>query len=370
MLLWGHIAYAQNVTGSFMHNGLNRSYTLYIPLNYDTANTHPIVFNLHGYTSGGAQQAAMTNMNAIADTAGFIVAYPEGTLDASSQLYWNAGYGTGVDDIGFINALIDTVITNYKVNEQRVYATGISNGGIMSNTLACELNHRIAAIASVGGTMSVLQKSTCTPTNRIPMMHVHGTADSVVPYAGNTILLGVDGLITHWRTHNGLSSTFSTTPFANVNLLDGSTAELRKYDIGSAYPVHLIRVANGGHSWPGSGVIVSGTTNMDFNASLEIWKFFSQYSLVTPIAKIEDTKQHDWIVFKGANPVQKLLEWETSTKENYRLTIYNVLGTALQTEMFTRSSSRRMPVEELPKGTYFAVGTNGQKMKIFKFIKA
>jgi polyhydroxybutyrate depolymerase len=361
---------AQNVTGSLVHDGLTRNYTIYIPANYNAANAHPIVFNLHGYTSSGTAQASLTNMNAIADTAGFIVAYPEGTLDNSLQPYWNAGYGTGVDDIGFIDALIDVIAASYTIDLQRVYSTGLSNGGIMSNTLACALNHRIAAIAGVGGTMSIVQNNACSPSNKIPVMHIHGTSDIVVPYAGNGVLLGVNALITHWRTHNGLTSASSSTAFSNTSLLDGSTADLIAYETGSNYPVHLIRVNNGGHSWPGSGVIVSGSTNMDFDASLEIWKFFSQYRLLTSTDKIEGTGYANWIKLEGANPIQNELQWRTNIEENYSVRVYNLLGMPLLNQSFEGSEIATMKVNHLPAGAYLAVYTTNNKVQTLKFIKA
>lgn len=360
---------AQNVTGSLVHDGLTRNYTLYIPANYNASNSHPIVFNLHGYTSNGTAQASLTKMNAIADTAGFIVAYPEGTLDNSSQPYWNAGYGTGVDDIGFIDALIDTIAANYTVNLQRVYSTGLSNGGIMSNTLACALNHRIAAIAGVAGTMSVAQNAACSPNHKIPVLHIHGTSDVVVPYAGNGALLGVNALITHWRTHNGLTSTSTTSSFSNTNLFDGSTADLIRYETGSTYPVHLIRVNNGGHSWPGSGVIVSGNTNMDFDASLEIWKFFSQYTLVTSTNTIEEMESTDWINWIGANPVQNELQWTTNIETAYNLRIYNLLGSPLLEQKFDGLEVANISLVDLPTGAYLAIFTTNNKVQTLKFIK-
>jgi len=360
---------AQNVTGNFVHDGLTRTYTLYIPANYNATNTHPIVFNLHGYTSNGSDQAGMTKMNAIADTAGFIVAYPEGTLNQLSQPYWNAGYGTGVDDIGFIDALIDTIATHYTVNLQRVYSTGFSNGGIMSNTLACALNHRIAAIAGVGGTMSIGQHAACSPSRKIPVLHIHGTTDLVVPYAGNGALLGVNALITHWRTHNGLATAATTTSFSNTSLLDGSTADLIRYGTGSTYPVHLIRVNNGGHSWPGSGVFVNGNTNMDFDASVEIWKFLSQYNLVTSTSTIEVVSSSNWINLVGANPVQNELQWQTNIEDNYSLTVYNLLGSPLLQQNFEGVELTKMKLTALPVGAYFAVYTSNNKVQTLKFIK-
>lgn len=360
----------QNVTGSFVHDSLTRSYTIYIPANYNPANAHPIVFNLHGYTHTGTFQASMTKMNAVADTAGFIVAYPEGTLDSYSKTYWNSGYGTGVDDIGFIDALIDTIAANYNVDLQRVYSTGLSNGAIMSNTLACALNHRIAAIASVSGTMSVAQNASCSPSNKIPVLHIHGTSDVIVPYAGTSALLGVNDLIAHWRAHNGLSSASTMASFFNANVFDGSTADLFRYEIGSNYPVHLIRVNNGGHSWPGSGTYISGYTNMDFDASSEIWNFFNQYRLITSTTKMEEAETMDWVRLEGANPVQNELQWSTAIESEYTITVYNLLGKALFSQQFDGKQVHSIQVADFPAGTYLAVYTTNNKVQTLKFIKA
>jgi len=369
LLLVASFCNGQSVSGSFQHGGITRSYTLYIPANYNVANAHPVVFDLHGYTSNGTQQAAMTKMDAIADTAGFIVAYPEGTLDASFQQYWNAGYGTSIDDVGFINALIDTIANNYTVNLQRVYSTGISNGGIMSNTLACELNDRIAAIAGVAGTMSLFQQTTCSPANKIPVMQIHGTSDFVVPYIGNATLMGVDALITHWRTHNNLTSASTTTAIPNINFLDGSTAELIKYETGSTYPVHLIKVTNGGHSWPGSGVIVSGTTNMDFNASLEIWKFFSQHSLITSVDEIEEKTSSPKIRLVGVNPVQSELQWQADFSLDYTMKIYNIMGQEMLSSVFSNKKIESLSIRQFPQGAYLMVCSTGGEVCTLKFVK-
>lgn len=358
---------AQTIFGSFQHGGITRTYKVYIPANYNAANAHPLVFNLHGYTSNGTAQASMCQMSPIADTAGFLIAYPEGTLDGSFQQYWNAGYGTAIDDIGFISALIDTIASDYHVDLQRVYSTGISNGAIMSNTLACELNHRIAAIAGVAGTMSLLQKAGCNPANPIPVMQIHGTSDIVVPYIGNTLLMGVDSLIEYWRLHNGLTASYSTTPIPNTNLFDGCTASYLRYEIGSNYPVHLIKVLNGGHSWPGSGVFVSGTTNMDFNASLEIWKFFSQYALTTAVPKIEK-EITPAVQLLSSNPVQTTLQWQADFQNEYKVSIYNLLGQELLSKGFNTNTAE-LEVQNLPQGTYVAVFAIKNNQHTIKFIK-
>lgn len=365
---WSSWLWAQSITGTMQHDGITRTYTLYIPANYNSSQPCPIVLNLHGYGSNASQQASLSNMNTIADTAGFIVAYPEGLPDAGGLRQWNSGYGTVTDDVGYINRLLDSIAANYAVNQQRIYSTGLSNGGIMSNTLACELNGRIAAIAGVAGTMSWLQYSTCASVAAMPVMHIHGTSDVVVPYAGNAGLLGVNTLVNHWRARNNLTNNSTTTAYPNINVTDGSYAELIVYETGSSTPVHLIRVTNGGHSWPGSGVIINGTTNMDVDASVEIWHFFQQFSsnytnqtsLPTASKGIEQWKvlgqgqQLEWIQAKGS-----------------QVYISNALGQVVLEQAVSGAGQQSLLLPTLPKGVYWvSYQQAGQALQSFSFIKS
>lgn len=358
---------AQSISGTLQHDGLTRTYTLYIPANYSTAQPCPVVLNLHGYGSNAAQQATLSQMNSIADTAGFIVAYPEGLPDLSGQRQWNSGYATGIDDVGFLNKLLDSIAANYTINQQKIYATGLSNGGIMSNILACDLNGRMAAIASVAGTMSWLQYNNCTAVAAMPVMHIHGTADIVVPYAGNAGLLGVTVLVNHWRGRNGLTSNSTTTAYPNIVSTDGSNAELIVYETGSNVPVHLIRVNNGGHSWPGSGIIINGNTNMDVDASVEIWNFFRPFSsnythqptLANPIQHIQNWQ----VLGQGTR-----LQWEQA--QTSQLFISNVLGQVVWQQAIQGAGSQWLDLPNLPQGTYWvSYQQEGQALQTFSFIK-
>lgn len=365
---WSGLLWAQLVTGTLQHDGITRSYTLYIPANYSSAQPCPVVLNLHGYGSDASEQITLSRMNSIADTAGFIVAYPEGLFDAGNQRVWNSGYGTATDDVGFINSLLDNIAATYVVNQQRIYATGLSNGGIMSNTLACELNGRIAAIAGVAGTMSWFQQSTCTNVAAMPVMHVHGTSDIVVPYAGNAILLGVAPLVTHWRTRNGLSTASTTTAYPNVVPVDGSNAELIVYETGSAAPVHLIRVNNGGHSWPGSGVIINGSTNMDVDASVEIWRFFQRFSSnYTSQQRLVSTTSGitAWRVLGQG----KSLEW--SQEQASQLQVVNAWGQVVVQQTIGGTGTQQQELPHLPVGIYWvSFQQQGQALSTFSFIKS
>ncbi|RMF00022.1 MAG: hypothetical protein D6772_06880, partial [Bacteroidetes bacterium] len=153
-------AYSQErIIGRITHDGLEREYRLYVPAAYDGQSPWPLVFNFHGFTSNAAQQEIYSNMNTVADTAHFLVCYPEGIGNA-----WNVGwsFGSTADDVGFVDALIDSLSLAYELDAGRIYACGMSNGGFMSYRLACERSNRFAAIASVTGSMT--RNYDCEPT--------------------------------------------------------------------------------------------------------------------------------------------------------------------------------------------------------------
>ena len=284
LLLLGGPVFAQNtVVDSFVYGGVMRTYRLYVPPAYDGSSRWPLVLNLHGYGSNSWEQNFYSNFQPIADTAHFITALPDGTYDQTGKRFWNAGFGVGVDDVGFLSALLDTLAAQYQIDPQRIYSTGMSNGGFMSYTLACALSGRIAAIASVTGTMTNLQAGTCAPTRPVPVMQIHGTADPTVPYQGGGNFQPIEDVVAYWAGHNQCPQPAVMTPVPDINLADSCTAERYDYAPGAnGARVVFYKVLGGGHTWPGTGFII-GTTNQDFSASVEIWRFFNQYDLSGPL---------------------------------------------------------------------------------------
>jgi polyhydroxybutyrate depolymerase len=225
------------ISGSFDYNGVTRTYKLYLPEIYNTAGVSvPLVFNLHGLGSNNDQQNFYGDLKPFADADNFIICLPNGTYNSSGQRFWNAGFGMGVDDIGFINALIDTIMSSYNIDTAKVYSIGMSNGGFMSITLACELSHRVSKVASVTGTMVAGQAMSCNPDSGIPVMLIHGTNDPTVPYnGGGTVIpamLGVDSVIRFWVNLNECQTTPIFTPVPDNDPNDGSTAERYDYISG------------------------------------------------------------------------------------------------------------------------------------------
>lgn len=300
------------LTDSIYTGGMYRNYILYIPEAYDGSEAVPLVFNLHGYSSNNTEQYYYADFRSIADTANFIIALPNGTIDGFGLHFWNcfAADETGVDDVAFISALIDTISAEYQVDANRIYSTGMSNGGFMSYTLAGELSNRIAAIASVAGSVSKVRFAALDPQHLTPVMEIHGNADGVVPYNGSSDFLPVDSVQNYWINFNGCSPDPTVTPVPDINTLDGCTAEHYVYGgAANGTTVELFKVEGGGHTWPGTIFSYIGVTNEDFSACAEIWKFFSRYSLdaLTPLEENYDQQKIPLEFYP--NPFSNTLEY-------------------------------------------------------------
>ena len=261
---------------SIVHDDLVRDYIVHIPSSYDNKVPIPLVLCFHGY-GGTASGISYTNFNDVSDTANFIVVYPQGTL-LKRKSHWNVGGWTldsKIDDVGFISSLLDSLSERYNINQSRIYSTGMSNGGYMSFLLACQLSDRIAAIASVTGSMTPQTYNLCNPQRPIPVLQIHGTNDQKVPYKGNRKWsLSINKVLEYWINHNNCDNTPIEMSFPDINNSDESNVHRLSWLNGdnSVITDHII-VSGGGHDWFG----VWG--NMDINSTAEIWKFFSQYDI-------------------------------------------------------------------------------------------
>lgn len=261
--------------------GLDRYYRVYTPAMYDGSMPVPLLLNLHGYSSNAFQQEFYGEFRNIADTANFIIVCPDGTTDGFGFQFWNCftADNIGVDDVQFLSQLIDTISAEYTIDANRIYSTGMSNGGFMSYTLAGELSDRIAAVASVTGSISYDRFPAIAPSHPTPVMEIHGTADGTVPYYGSDIFLPIEDVVDYWVNYNGCNPTAEVIEVPDINPGDGCTATHFIYSGGAnGTNVELFRINDGGHTWPGT-IFLLGVTNKDINASLEIWKFFSKYRL-------------------------------------------------------------------------------------------
>lgn len=352
-------------TFTLQHDNNTREYILYIPQSYDGQTEVPLVINLHGYGSSMTEQIVYGDFRKIADTANFILAVPNGLLDASNQQHWNYYQPNGEDDLGFLSALIDELSNNYAINSQRVYSTGMSNGGFMSIYLACELSQKITAIASVTGTMIINQTSNCNPSKPIPTMLIHGTNDAVVPYDGNATMVSVPNVLSHWINQTNAMSAPVITPVPDVDQTDDCTAEHYLYPDGTnGATVEHYKIIGGGHTWPGAIVnIASGATNHDFDASTEIWRFFSQYDS-DELLNIEEEKVIDEVLKIYPNPSKGVVYIETDESIE-RLQILNVQGKVLREH---ENINQKLTVLDLTPGAYFMKCQVGGKAMVKKVI--
>ena len=322
------------LTGTIQSGGLIREYRLYVPAAYTGSTAVPLVLNLHGYTSSGFEQDLYSNFRPIADTANFLLVMPNGTLDPQGNRFWNTfTFASSVDDVGFLSHLIDTLRAAYNIDTNRIYSTGMSNGGFMSYSLACELSGRIAAIASVTGSMITPKLNACQPGRPVPVMEIHGTADNTVPYNGSALqsFVPIPTLVEAWVDKNHCNPTPVVTQVPDTNLSDGCTAEHSLYTGGdNGSTVEHYKIIGGGHTWPGAPFPI-GVTNQDFSASREIWRFFNQYRLntLTDVAAPELTASQ-WSAFP--NPVQDALTLQSADgKPARQVQIYDMLGRLQQT---------------------------------------
>lgn len=359
LIIAAHSFAQTTIVDSIVSNGIYRNYRLYVPALYNSSSARPLVINMHGYTSNAQQQQLYSNFMPIADTANFLMVLPNGTFSGSSQ-YWNAGISPlGTNDIQFIDELITHLKLSYNINLNRVYATGMSNGGFMSHTLACALNNKIAAIASVTGSIFTTQKNTCTPNRPVPVMQIHGTADATVPYAGGTNMEPIDSVISYWVHNNKCSTTPVFTAIPNTNTTDGCTAERYVYNNGmSGSTVELFKIIGGAHTWPGAPVNI-GVTNQDISASKEIWRFFNKYTLsqFTAVA----TKQANQLLSIYPNPGTQTI-YITGAQQNASIKIIDILGKIALT-----TTANSIDISTLPAGVYSVeVENTTQHLKLIK----
>ena len=351
------------VNGSLVHGGITRTYSFYVPASYSPGQAVPLVFNLHGLGTDGEYQAQYRDFRPIADTAGFIVVHPDGST-IFGQRFWNYGnvLGSTVDDVGFLEALIDTISAGYTVNPQRVYCAGMSNGSFMCYYMACQ-SDRFAAIGTVTGSMSVEMYDECTPQHPIPVLHIHGTDDSVNDYEGTSTMAGIDEVNQFWVARNNCNPVPVIIPLPDVNTTDNATATRYLYSGGTnGHTVELFKVTGGGHTWPGSPVSgSSGNTCMDFDACKEIWRFFSQYERSATAAVTGKDRVELSIWPNPASTTVTIL-----TEDNHAVTcvtIYDMQGRVVENR--TGEALHSIDVHHLETGNY-SMQISGDDFTILK----
>jgi len=272
-------------------NEHERSYLVYVPQSYDANRPTPVVLCYHGAATNGAITIALTGLNNKADEAGFVVVYPDGTSRNGFLFTWNAGgmpsqvEESKRDDVKFTALVLDDLATVVRTDKRRIFATGLSNGGMMCHRLGVELSDRIAAIASVAGTLSLEKPK---PVRPMPVLQIHGTTDTLVPWEGPNPRIpaivrfrGVDETLQFWIQHDACESTPREEQLPN-KADDGTTVTRYTYAGGKqGSEVVLVKIHNGGHTWPGRDVklAILGKTTKDIAANDLIWDFFQRHPM-------------------------------------------------------------------------------------------
>lgn len=316
-----------STTLNMMSGGIQRDLIIHLPPTYMPGQHLPVVFNFHGYTSTAAEQEIYSGMDANADTNNYIVIYPDG-ISNSWNVGWTGAYRSGVNDVGFVSDMIDTLYHLYSIDLTRVYATGLSNGGFLSHRLACELEYRIAAIAAVSGTLTDSTYVYCHPTRIMPIMHIHGTVDPIVPYTGLASSRSVEQTIAFWVSQNTCTTPGDTTDLPNTNLADNSTVQKIDYPVClNSTRVLFYKITGGGHTWPNGTIDITpfGNTNRDMDGNTEIWNFFKQYSWSGATLGINTIPNEPATVKAYPNPFGDEIQIESSLRID-EVEVFNVLG--------------------------------------------
>ena len=282
---------------------LNREYFIHIPSTYRNVPLAPIVLVFHGRGGNAKQIAKFSGFNTLPEKHGFLVIYPQ-----SIDKHWNDGresqkfreHDEKVNDVAWIDAVLTDLKATYSVDNKRIYAVGISNGGIFSQRLAIELGHHFAAVASL--TAQIAEPLVgAQPTHPISVLIMNGTMDPFVPYEGGEVtptlfprlskmlrkpsrgkVISTDATIEFWLRHNGIDGKGLVTTLPDLDKTDESTAKRTEWtNENTGVSVVLYTILGGGHTWPGAKqylpVQTIGPTNQDIHASEIIWNFFAQH---------------------------------------------------------------------------------------------
>src|SRR5208283_4906471 len=283
----------------FLFDGTERTYWIHIPASHTDMSGVPLLIMLHGGGSTGKANVGLTKgeFNSLSDRDGFLVVYPDGI-----NKHWNDGrtedvivYGKGQklqNDVGFISALIDSLISTMNVDPNRVYVTGMSNGALMAYRLGCEIPDKLAAIAPVDG--SILQSvAEVSPRSPLAVLAINNTKDPLVHWNGGDLtgpfgkqalgkILSVHQSVDFWVKRDHCSTTPLITSLPNIDPNSGMQVSREEYvngDEGSE--VILYAIEGGGHTWPGgvqyAPVAMIGKTSHDIDACPIIWEFFKKH---------------------------------------------------------------------------------------------
>ncbi|MCB9689520.1 MAG: dienelactone hydrolase family protein [Alphaproteobacteria bacterium] len=260
-------------------DGVERSYYLHVPEGLPAG--APVILAFHGGGGKGDHtgrtMVRFTGLNELADERGFVAVYP-----SSLGGNWNDGRGvSSSDDLAYADALLDDVLARTGADPERVFTTGMSNGGFFSMALACQRADRLAGAAAVGSTQSA--DLACDPVRHLPVMLIAGTEDPLVPYGGGEVAsdrgtaLSAEATIEGWRERQGCAEEPATSDWPDA-VDDGTSVHEERSCAGTPEEVRLLEVRGGGHTWPGGSQylprLIIGRVSEELDATDEIVGWF------------------------------------------------------------------------------------------------
>jgi polyhydroxybutyrate depolymerase len=266
----------RDFTLTLTHGVLKRTALVHLPPGYDGSKPIPLVFNNHGSMSSATHQAKMSHLNLHADGVGAMTVTPQGTGLIAGWNVGNAPMGylyDKVDDVGFFKAMLVELKKTVCIDEKRIHCAGFSLGGSMCYRLSCDAADQIASIVSVSGPDGT---KTCSPARPVPLLHIHGTADTFASYSPDPnggANKGAEVYVANHATRSGCTSQ------TQVTLTQGKVS-CKSFGCPVGVEVTLCTVEGGGHTWPGGdGWFLGGTVNKDITASQMALQFFANYPL-------------------------------------------------------------------------------------------
>ncbi|MHC5917774.1 MAG: extracellular catalytic domain type 1 short-chain-length polyhydroxyalkanoate depolymerase [Nostoc sp.] len=272
--------------GRVRNQGELRTYYIYTPKSYNPKHAMSLVLVFHGDRGSGNSIAQVTRFNNLAEAFGFIAVYPNG-LD--HQWSFTGHLRKNIDDISFVAALIEHIERIRNINSRKIYATGFSQGGILTQALACKLPNKIAAFASVAGSLTARFVPSCHPSTSVSMMMINGTKDLNVHYNGDRMsqkeaLVSIPETANFWRRHDQCTSSSEFQKLTGTKSSNRLRVKTLRYSgCRNRSEVLQLAVVNGGHFWPGGASTDTKLNKLNiqlgFDASQTIWRFFQRHSL-------------------------------------------------------------------------------------------
>ncbi|MFN5874809.1 MAG: T9SS type A sorting domain-containing protein [Ignavibacteria bacterium] len=370
-------ANAQNMYDSVLVGSTQRTYMTHLPTGYDAQKRYAVLLAFHGGQQAGRTDlgwqalALQGRLSEKADDEGFIVVYPEGQVFATGRS-WNAGdccppsASKGVDDVTFVSIMLDKLFRDYPIDTTRVYATGTSNGGMLCYRLACELSHRIAAIAP-NACSHMIQP--CNPGNRVPIISFHSKVDPVVRYKGgngpedvpflkDVFFPSQDSNLIVWQKLNGCTKSDTI-----VNGGSSGYSFIRLSQCSCDVEVHHYATADGGHSWPGGVPNNVSPPSAQIDATDLLWEFVKRYTLGCAVSNVEQEIPMQ-VLQVYPNPAQSVLT-VSGASFNSTYTVVDLFGRAIDRGLITGT----IDVSSMKQGVYMITVTQGNKLQTVTFVR-